>query len=144
MKPQHVYVTYIQTNIDSLWAALTEPDLTQNYFFGTRMMSGLNQGDKVDFLMENGESAVHGEILEHTPKSKLIYSFRGNKLDDGTREPYSRVTYELEATENACKLTLVHDEFEAQNQTYTSVGGGWPTIIAGLKTWLETGKKLNI
>lgn len=144
MKPQHVYVTYIQTDIDSLWAALMEPDLTEKYFLGTRLISDMKVGDNIDFNMANGDSAVHGEIIENTPKSKFVYSFRGNKLDDGSREPYSRVTYELEATENACKLTIVHDQFNSEDGTYASVGGGWPSIIAGLKTYLETGKSLNI
>ena len=144
MKPKHVYVAYIQTNIDNLWAALTEPDNTENYFFGTRIKSGMKVGDEITFNMENGDAAIQGEILENTPKSKFVYSFRGDKLEDGNREPYSRVTYELETTENACKLTVIHDEFMEENNTYTNVGGGWPTVLSGLKTYLETGKKLEI
>ena len=144
MKPKHVYVAYIQTNIDSLWAALTEPDNTENYFFGTRIKSGMKVGDEITFNMENGDAAIQGEILENTPKSKFVYSFRGDKLEDGNREPYSRDTYELETTENACKLTVIHDEFMEENNTYTNVGGGWPTVLSGLKTYLETGKKLEI
>ena len=144
MKPKHIYVAYIQTNIDSLWAALTEPDNTENYFFGTRIKSGMKVGDEITFDMENGDAAIQGKILENTPKSKFVYSFRGDKLEDGNRDPYSRVTYELEATENACKLTVIHDEFTQENHTYTNVGGGWPTILSGLKTYLETGKKLEI
>ncbi len=144
MKPQHIYVTYIQTDIDSLWAALTEPNLTEKYFFGTRIVSDMNINDEIDFKMENGDSAIHGKILEITPKSKFVYSFRGNKLDDGTREAYSRVTYELEATQNACKLTLIHDDFEDKNQTYNSVNDGWPIVLAGLKTFIETGEMIKI
>lgn len=146
MKPQQVYVSYIQTDIDSLWAALTEPTETVNYFFGTKIVSGMKKGDKISFDMEDGNSAIEGEVLENTPKSKFAYSFRGNKIDDDadTREPYSRVTYELEETENAVKFTLIHDDFEAENITFASVSGGWPIVLSGLKTYLETGKSIDI
>ena len=145
-KPQQVYVTYIQTDINSLWAALTEPDETVNYFFGTKLVSGMKKGDKISFDMTDGDTAIQGEILENTPKSKFAYTFRGNKINDDSeqREPYSRVTYELEETENAVKFTLIHDEFEDENQTFSSVSGGWPIVLSGLKTYLETGKSLNM
>ena len=139
-----MYVTYIQTDIDSLWAALTEPDKTEKYFFGTKIASGMKKGDNITFDMEDGSAAIQGEILENTPKSKFAYTFKGNKTEDGTIEPYSRVTYELEETENAVKFTIIHDEFETENETFTSVGGGWPIIISGLKTYLETGKSIEI
>ena len=142
MKPKHVYVTYIQTDIDSLWAALTEPDLTEKYFHNTRFISQMNVGDEVIFDAD-GTAAIHGEILEIMPKTKLVYTFTFNKVD-GDDEPHSRVTYELEETENAVKLTLIHDEFESKNNTYNSVGEGWPLIISGLKTLLETNKPLKM
>lgn len=144
MKPQHVYVSYIQTDIDSLWAALTEADGTVNYFFGTKLVSGMKKGDNISFDMPDGEAAIQGEVLENTPKSKFAYTFRGNKKDDDSREPYSRVTYELEETENAVKFTLIHDEFNEENATFKSVAGGWPIVLSGLKTYLETGKNINI
>lgn len=144
MKPQQVYVTYIQTDIDSLWAALTEPSETVKYFFGTKIASGMKKGNNITFDMEDGSAAIQGEILENTPKSKFAYTFKGDKTSDGSVEPYSRVTYELEETENAVKFTLIHDEFETENQTFASVGGGWPIVLSGLKTYLETGKSINI
>lgn len=144
MKPQQVYVSYIQTDIDSLWAALTEPSETVNYFFGTKIVSGMKKGDKITFDLEDGNAAISGEVLENTPKSKFAYTFKGNKTDDGTIEPYSRVTYELEQTDNAVKFTLIHDDFESENQTFASVSGGWPIVMSGLKTYLETGKAINI
>lgn len=144
MKPQQVYVSYIQTDIDSLWAALTDPAETVNYFFGTKLVSGMTKGDTITFDTEDGNAAISGEILENTPKSKFAYTFKGNKTDDGTIEPYSRVTYELEETESAVKFTLIHDQFEEENVTFASVSGGWPIVMSGLKTYLETGKSIAI
>ncbi|MGL1921705.1 MAG: SRPBCC family protein [Hyphomicrobiales bacterium] len=144
MKPQQVYVSYIQTSIDDLWAALTDPDETVKYFFGTKLVSGMEKGDAIAFDTADGDAAISGEILENTPKSKFAYTFKGNKTDDGTVEPYSRVTYELEETENAVKFTLIHDQFENENQTFNSVSGGWPIVLSGLKTYLETGKSIDI
>lgn len=144
MKPKHVYVTYIQTNIDSLWAALTEPDLTEKYFYNTRIISDMKIGDEV--IYDDGSPSVYGKILEITPKTKLVYSFKGDRIDgdDDNREPHSRVTYLLETTENAVKFTLIHDEFESKNNTFDSVGDGWPWILSGLKTLLETNKQLKM
>lgn len=145
MKPKHVYVTYIQTDIDSLWAALTEPDLTEKYFHNTRFISNMNVGDEMVFDAD-GITAIYGEILEITPRTKLVYTFKFNEADGdkASSEAFSRVTYELEETENAAKFTLIHDEFENENDTFNNVGEGWPLIISGLKTLLETNKPLKI
>lgn len=144
MKPKQVYVTYIQTDIDSLWAALTEPDQTEKYFYDTRILIGAMAGDEV--IYDDGTPTVYGKILEISPKTKLVYTFKGDRIngDDNDREPHSRVTYELETTENAVKFTLIHDEFESENSTFNSVANGWPWIISGLKTLLETTKPLKM
>lgn len=145
MKPKHVYVTYIQTDIDSLWAALTEPDLTEKYFHNTRFISNMNVGDGVVYDFD-GTAVIVGKILQITPKTKLVYTFKFNETtgDETTNDPVSRVTYELEETENAVKFTLIHNDFKSKNNTFNSVGDGWPLIISGLKTLLETNKQLKM
>ena len=53
----------------------------------------------------------------------------------------SRLTWEIEPVEDSCHLTVTHDELPegASPELY----GGWPMILSGLKTWLETGEDLT-
>lgn len=143
-KLKHVYVTYIRTTPEKLWDALTNPEMTQKYFHGTRVKGDFSVGSTVDYIMtdDSGDSrvALTGEVTESVPGKKLVHTFRFPSNDD---KP-SRVTYEIEATGAVCKLTLLHDEFEGETQTYTSVQNGWPPIFSGLKTLLETGEALPI
>src|SRR5262249_27084037 len=74
---------------------------------------------------------------------RLVITFAA-RWDDTVRDDApSRVTYEIEQQGECCKLTVVHDEFEGETQTYQLVGNGWPVTLAGIKTLLETGKPLN-
>ena len=61
--------------------------------------------------------------------------------EDVKAEGESRITWEIEAVGDSCRLTVVHDQLreDANSQLY----GGWPMILSGLKTWLESGKQLT-
>ncbi len=145
MKPRHVYNIIIQTSNALLWDALTNPEITQHYFFDLKVKSSWQPGDSIEYFNPEGEDIISGEILECKPISKIVYSFRGHTAANDERDPFSRVTFEIEELHaNACRLLVVHDEFESENTTYRNVGGGWPTILSGLKTWLETGQPLLI
>ncbi len=144
-KPKHVYHVVIQTTAAKLWQALIQPDITQHYFFGLRVESDWGDGSAIEYRNNEGEAMVAGRIIESVAERSLVYSFRGFKIEGDKREPDSRVSFEIEALgENACKLTVVHDDFPSENTTFREVGNGWPTILSGLKTWLETGKPLII
>jgi hypothetical protein len=56
-------------------------------------------------------------------------------------EGASRVTSEIEPVGDSCRRTVTHDELrEGAN---AEIYGGWPMILSGRKTWLETGQKLT-
>jgi hypothetical protein len=62
--------------------------------------------------------------------------------EDVKAEGTSRVTWEIKQVgDDSCHLTVTHDQLRegANEQLY----GGWPMILSGLKTWLETGEKLT-
>jgi uncharacterized protein YndB with AHSA1/START domain len=141
--PKHVYVTYIRTTPDRLWQALTDPDFTQRYFFGSRVASDWTPGAQHAWTLPDGYEPVRGEVLEAEPFRRLAYSW-DYALDEGERERPSRVTYEIEPVGAACKLTVVHDDFHGITKTFGIVGRGWPRVIAGLKSLLETGEPLAI
>ena len=64
-----------------------------------------------------------------------------NRLGQPGREEAARVTWEIEPVGDSCRVTVVHDQMRdgACEQLY----GGWPMILSGLKTWLETGELLT-
>lgn len=146
---KQVYVLYIRTTREKLWEAITSPNLTGQYFFGTRVQSDFKPGSEISYLMQNPDGTetipVKGKILEAEPFKKLVHTFRQN-FGEGHMQEYShpsRVRYELEPMGDLVKLTLIHDEFKGDEDTYRSTSGGWPMILNGLKTLLETGKPLQ-
>jgi uncharacterized protein YndB with AHSA1/START domain len=84
---------------------------------------------------------LEGENLEVVPPRRLVQSFRALWSDDVKREGTSRVTWEIEPVGDSCKLTVTHDQLRegANGELY----GGWPMILSGLKTLLETGQQLT-
>ena len=136
-------MTYIKTTKEKLWEAITKPEFTKLYFYGTEFRTDLMPGSKFGYYMndENGKEIqpVYGKIIEVVPYEKLIHTFDKPDSDD---KP-TRVTYEIEEVDKMIKLTLVHDNFEHKSETYNSVQQGWPFILSGLKTYLETGETLK-
>jgi uncharacterized protein YndB with AHSA1/START domain/DNA-binding transcriptional ArsR family regulator len=142
-RPKHVFTTIIRTAPQALWDALLNPEMTQLYFPWRPVRTGGKAGTPYDRLAPDGTAAIAGEILEANPHSRLVITFAA-RWDDAVRnDTPSRVTYEIEQQGECCKLTVVHDEFEGETQTYRLVGNGWPVTLAGIKTLLETGKPLN-
>lgn len=144
-KPQHVFNTIIQTTNEKLWDALTNPEVTRHYFLGLRVQSDWQIGSPIVHLNDAEEDICEGTIVECVPPTRIVYTFRGHKDDSGHRDPYSRICFEIEElSANACRLLILHDGFGEENTTFNNVGNGWPTILSGLKTYLETGKPLNL
>ncbi|MBD3223834.1 MAG: helix-turn-helix domain-containing protein [Caldithrix sp.] len=145
---KQVYVLYIRTTKEKLWKAITSPLYTQKYFFKTKVQSDFQPNSEVSYLMQNADGKesipVKGKILEAEPYKKLVHTFQHN-FGDFEQNKYSnpsRVSYELESMGDLVKLTLIHDEFKGDEETYNSTSGGWPIILNGLKTLLETGEPL--
>ncbi len=143
-KPKHRLVTVIQTTPEKLWAALTQPEMTRQYFFGLSVTTDWRVGADLTYLRPDGNPEIRGEVLEVIPNRKLVYSFNGECAEENQAgDPPSRVTFEIEPMGAACKLILVHDGFDTETTTYEGVGNGWPLVLSGLKTLLETGKPLD-
>ena len=138
-KPRHVFVIYIRTTADKLWRAITDPDITQSYYYGMRVDSTFAVGAPMRFR-DAGRIVHDGEVLAVEPGRRLMHSFCFADSPD----PLSRVTWEIEEDDGLCRLTLTHDQFEIETETYKAVRLGWYPIFAGLKTLLETGQPLDI
>jgi uncharacterized protein YndB with AHSA1/START domain len=141
--PRHVYEIFIRTTPERLWRAITDPADTRQYYFGTEVKSDWKTGSKLVYL-DHGEVSLDCKIIEIDPAHRLVHSFVALYAPEMAAEKPSRVTWEIEKMGEACRLTLVHDEFEGETATYHSVEHGWSQILSGLKTLLETGKPLVV
>ena len=141
-KPEFVYVTYIETTPEKLWEALTEGDFTERYWFGWRFASEAKVGASYTFTKPGAEGA-EGKLLEFDPPRQLAYTWHLCTVE-AKSEPSSRVAFDLEPRGKAVKLTVTHDGFGDGSITQRDISGGWPIVLSGLKSLLETGQVLTI
>jgi uncharacterized protein YndB with AHSA1/START domain len=139
-KPEFVYTTYIETTAEKLWHALTDGDFTERYWFGHRIASDWKVGSAYGFTNQ-GKPMVEGKVLVSDPPRRLAYTWY-NRKEEAKGEGTSRVTFDLEPRGNVVKLTVTHDELGEDGKTLRDISGGWPLVIASLKSMLETGKPL--
>jgi uncharacterized protein YndB with AHSA1/START domain len=139
---EKVFEIWIKTTPERLWQAITDPAMRARYNFGAAIESDWKAGSK--FEMTAGGGSVHlgvGEILEVDAPRRLVQSMTALWSDEAKAEGTSRVTWEIEAVGDSCRLTVTHDQLRegANPELY----GGWPMILSGLKTLLETGENLT-
>jgi uncharacterized protein YndB with AHSA1/START domain/DNA-binding transcriptional ArsR family regulator len=139
---QKVFEIYIKTTPERLWEAITDQQLRAKYNFGVGVESDWTPGSRYEAVHPRaGMTISDGENLEVDPPRRLVQSFNALWSDDVRAEGTSRVTWEIEPVEDSCRLTVTHDQLNeaANNELY----GGWPMILSGLKTLLETGETLT-
>jgi uncharacterized protein YndB with AHSA1/START domain len=140
-----VYAVFVRATPEQVWDAITKPEFTTRYFYGTAVDSTFEVGSPYRSLSGDGsQTIVDGEILESDPPRILRHTWRTLWDEAAAGEPASRVTWEIEAQEDGTtKLTVVHDQLEASPVTAAGVAGGWAYVLSGLKTLLETGEPLS-
>jgi uncharacterized protein YndB with AHSA1/START domain/DNA-binding transcriptional ArsR family regulator len=143
-KPSHVYEIFIQASPEKVWEALTESDFTTRYYFASTVESDWKPGSDFRYVLPDGTEAIRGEVLEAEPPRRLVTTFDARWDDGVAADPPSRISWDIEPQGEASKLTVTHDGFAAETETYRQVSGGMPYILSGLKTLLETGKPLEV
>jgi uncharacterized protein YndB with AHSA1/START domain len=138
-----VYVTYIRTTPEQLWQALTDPELTRQFWFGCRQESEWKAGASWRLMIPDGRVGDSGEILEIDPPRRLAVSWRNEFKPELREEGYSRMTYELEKQGGSVKLTIIHEMDRTGSRFIAAISGGWPMILASLKSLIETGEPLE-
>jgi uncharacterized protein YndB with AHSA1/START domain len=148
-----VFEIYIKTTPERLWQAITDPEMRAKYSFGVRTESEWTPGSEYRSSAPApsgpdpsaaGTSEVdiaEGENLEVDPPRRLVQSFRALWSDAVKDAGTTRVTWEIEPVGSSCRLRVIHDQLadDANSELY----GGWPMILSGLKTLLETGERLD-
>ena len=137
---EKVFEIYIRTTPERLWEAITDPEIRSKYNFGARLTSDWTPGSRYE-MRHPGGLLGEGENLEVDPPRRLVQSMVALWSDDVRSEGTTRITWEIEPIGDSCRLTITHDQLRenANDELY----GGWPMILSGLKTWLETGELLT-
>lgn len=142
MSSQFVYVTYIRTTPQKLWDALTRPEFIRQYWFNMTQDSEWKPGASWTMRFSDGRVADAGEVLEIDPPRRLVLKWRNEFRPELAEEGYARCVYELEEIAGIMKLTVTHTIDKTPSQFITAVSGGWPRVLASLKSFLETGTAL--
>jgi uncharacterized protein YndB with AHSA1/START domain len=137
-----VYVTFIRTTPERLWSALTSPEFTKQYWFGVHHDTDWKVGSSWQMVFPDGRIADTGEVVESDPPRRLVLKWRNEFRPELKAEGYSRCVIEIEPEEGAVKLTITHSIDRDGSLLIGAVSGGWPRILANLKSLLETGEVL--
>jgi uncharacterized protein YndB with AHSA1/START domain len=143
---RRVLAVYIRTTPEKLWDAITNGELTQKYFFaGILQAEELAVGTPMTYLEAgSGSLLTDGEVLEIDRPRKLVQMWRAAYVPEDQRDPDSRITWEITPMGGTCKLTVIHEQASGETETAKGTVEGWPMILSGLKTLLETGAPLEI
>jgi uncharacterized protein YndB with AHSA1/START domain/DNA-binding transcriptional ArsR family regulator len=152
---EFVYTTYIKTTPEQLWQALTDPAFTRRYW-GVGLVSDWKAGSTISWEVADITIADPEQtVLVSEPPRKLAYTWHtitpefvtavggtDEELAAMSAEKRSTVTFEIEPAGDLVKLIVSHTGFEPGSTILSGVSGGWPQILASLKSFLETGEPL--
>ena len=139
---EKIFEIYIRTTPERLWEAITDPAIRAKYHFGAGIESDWTPGSPYALTHPGADGPLaEGENLIVDRPRRLVQTIRILWSEEAERAGTSRVTWEIEPVGDSCRLTVIHDQLSesAPSELY----GGWPMILSGLKTWLETGQTLT-
>jgi len=138
-----VYVTYIATTPDRVWQALTEGELTRQYWKHENV-SDWSPGSTWQHVADNAERTVRlvGNVVESVPNKRLVLTW-GDAAEATDTTKHSRVTIDIETVDDMVRLTVTHDDLKPASDMLRKITNGWPRVLSSLKSFLETGKPLN-
>jgi uncharacterized protein YndB with AHSA1/START domain len=143
-KASFVYVTYIRSTPPKVWQALTDSELTKQYW-GHRNVSDWSVGSGWEHKRNSTDATdIVGTVIESAPPKRLVISW----ADPGeAKQPnkVSRVAYDIEPyKDDSVRLTVTHTELEPGSGMERGISAGWPLVLSALKSFLETGKALPL
>lgn len=139
---EKVFEIYIRSTPERLWAAITDPETRARFQFGATIKSDWAPGSGYRIVHADAPGPlVDGTNIEIDPPRRLVQSFHAYWSEGADAAGTSRVTWEIEPVGDSCRLTVVHDQLPPD--AVPDLYGGWPMLLSGLKTWLETGTELT-
>jgi uncharacterized protein YndB with AHSA1/START domain len=142
-KPKFVYVTYIATTPEKVWAALMDPDMTRQFWGHHRNVSNWETGSPWEHqdYADSGIVDIVGNVIEIDPPRRLVLTW-ADPAEAGDDAKTSRVTFLLEPFMGSVRLTVMHEDLESDSDMLHGITQGWPAILSSLKSLLETGEPL--
>ena len=143
-KPKSVYRTYIAATPDEVWRALIDPEFTKQYCFGLATEVEPRAGGRFRLLWPDGREHITGEVVQWTPPRRLCVSWDIQNMPPFSELPTCLITWDIEADGAATRLTMTEShDWDVPHEIMAGGEEGWPKIISGLKSLLETGKALS-
>ncbi|MBO6903163.1 MAG: SRPBCC family protein [Rhizobiaceae bacterium] len=143
-KTSFVYVTYIASTPHRVYEAITRPELASRYW-GHENVSDWRPGSRWEHVRANNDRTVElvGKVVENSPPNRLVITWAGaSQADDLSAQ--SRVTFDIAEYEDMVRLTVSHDELIAGSSMARGITKGWPVVLSSLKSFLETGRGLDV
>jgi uncharacterized protein YndB with AHSA1/START domain len=143
-KPQTVYVIHIASTPEKVWQALTDPTFTRQYFGGFAIDVEPRQGGAFFLRYPDGRVHMSGRVVEWSPPRRFSCTWVVEGMPDFRGLPECLVTYDIEQAGGAVKLTMTEaHSWDVPDDILAGGRQGWPAILSGLKSVLETGKALD-
>jgi uncharacterized protein YndB with AHSA1/START domain len=144
-KPKTVYVIYIAATPEQVWQALTEPQFTRQYFAGFSVDVEPKSGGAFRLLYPDGRVHIGGRVVEWSPPRRFSCTWLVEGIADFAELPECLVTYDIEPAGDAVRLTMTEaHSWDIPDAILAGGRQGWPAILSGLKSVLETGKPLAV
>jgi len=138
-----VYVTFIRTTPEKLWYALTKPEFTRKYWFGSSLDSTWGPGASWQLKTPDGGLTDSGKVVEIDRPRRLVLSWKHERFPEMRDDENASATFELEPQGDVVKFTVTHESDKKDSKLIKGVSGGWPIILASLKSLLETGDSIE-
>lgn len=136
--PEFVYTTYIKTTPEKVWQAITNPEFARQYWVNENI-SDWKKGSEWKHVADGGKTVkMIGKILESNPPKRLVMTWASpaNKADE------SQVAFDITMVEGFVRLDVVHSKLS--EEMGRGVSFGWPLVLSSMKSFLETGKAIDI
>lgn len=143
-KTSFVYVTYIRSTPDKVFEAITKPEIARRYW-GHENVSDWQAGSDWQHVRADEQRTLQlvGKVVEVSPPTRLVITWaNASQADDP--EAYSRVSFDIEPYQDMVRLTVSHDELQADSGMAKGIRQGWPIVLSSLKSLLETGEGIDV
>ncbi len=138
-----VYVTYIRATPQQIWDELTNPERNKLFWAGYHQETSWKVGDDYEIVGPDGRAWDTGKVLACDPPKHLSVSWLHQHDAAMRKEGESTCTFDLDpASPEVTRLTVTHQIGVANSKLIAGVSNGWPSILASLKSLIETGRAL--
>ena len=135
-REKRVYRVDIRGTLRQVWEEITKTGAAQRPMFDTVLVTDLRPGSTMKYSTRDGKRTfIAGEIVEVAPPTRLAHTFRWTDL----KEEPSLVTWDLAQSGPTVSVTVTHSRLARAPKTDKRISGGWPSILANLKSVIETG-----